>query len=360
MKVITAIILAVVLLAIPFGDAFTAVDLPSRAMLISSGPTVIPTFVITAVEQDQWVEIQTDNFPAGDHFTVTMGPMGSQGINGIIIGTTYSGAGGRFTMKYDIPPALQGSYQIALRLESSTSGYYAYNWFYNSTVNAPGTTPTPPPSTAPPSGYTGYPTFSIASVDQGNTVTISPTNFPPNDKFDVRMNWMGTRGEAGAIVETVTTDANGKLSDTTYAIPDFLDVAYQIAIRLESPTSGYYAYNWFYNNSTSQPPTDPDTPSYVGYPTFAIAAVIRDENVEIVPSNFTPNDTFNVTMNWMGTRGVGGTLIQTVTTDSAGKLSDIQYPIPDYLKGQYQIAIRLQSPYSGYYAYNWFYNNTYP
>ena len=31
-------------------------------------------------------------------------------------------------------------------------------------------------------------------VDQGNTVTISPTNFPPNDKFDVRMNWMGTRG----------------------------------------------------------------------------------------------------------------------------------------------------------------------
>jgi hypothetical protein len=358
MKVITAIILAVVLLAIPFGDAFTAVDLPGSAMLISSGPKVIPTFVIIAVEKDQWVEIQTDNFPPADHFIVTMGPMGSKGINGIIIGTTFSGPGGRFTMKYDIPPALKGSDQIAIRLESSTSGYFAYNWFYNRTVNAPGSTPTPPVN--PPSGYTGHPIFNIASVDQGNTVTISPSNFPPNDKFDVRMNWMGTRGVAGAIIETVTTNANGKLSKTTFAIPDFLDVAYQIAIRLESPASGYYAYNWFYNNTTSQPPADPDKPSYVGYPTFAIAAVNRDKNVKIVPSNFPPNDTFYVRMNWMGTRGVGGTLVETVTSDSKGTLSDIKYPIPDYLKGQRQIAIRLESPNSGYYAFNWFYNNTYP
>lgn len=358
MKYLTAIVLAVVMLAIPFGSAFTAIDLPG-VLVVASGPTVIPTFVITAVAQDQWVEIQTDNFPAADHYTVTMGPMGSKGINGIIIGTTYSGPGGRFTMKYDIPPALQGSHQIAIRLESSTSSYFAYNWFYNNTVNAPGTTPTPP--TTPPSGYTGYPTFNIASVKEGDSVTITPTNFPPNDSFWVRMNWMGTRGVAGAIVETVTTDANGKLSKTTFDIPDFLDVAYQIAIRLESPNSGYYAYNWFYNNTTSStPPVDPGTPSYIGYPTFAIAAVIRDKNVEIVPSNFPPNDTFNLTMHWMGTRGVGGTLVQTVTSDAQSKLSDIKYPIPDYLKGQYQIAIRLESPTTGYYAFNWFYNNTTP
>jgi hypothetical protein len=129
MKYLTALILAIVILAIPFGAAFTAVELPSTALLVSNGPKVIPTFVITAVKQDQWVEIQTDNFPAADHFTVTMGKMGSKGINGIIIGTTYSGSGGRFTMKYDIPPALKGLDQIALRLESSTTGYYAYNWF---------------------------------------------------------------------------------------------------------------------------------------------------------------------------------------------------------------------------------------
>ena len=138
MKYFTAIILAVVMLAVPFSSAFTALGLPDTAMLVSTGPKVIPTFVITAVKQDQWVEIQTDNFPSADNFIVTMGSMGSKGINGIIIGTTYSGSGGRFTMKYDIPPALKGDKQIAVRLESPTSGYYAYNWFYNSTVNAPG------------------------------------------------------------------------------------------------------------------------------------------------------------------------------------------------------------------------------
>jgi hypothetical protein len=356
MKYFTAIVLAIVMLAIPFGSAFTALDLPDTTILVKGGPTVIPTFVITKVEADQWVEIQTDNFPAADHFTVTMGPMGSKGINGIIIGTTYSGPGGRFTMKYDIPPALKGSYQIAIRLESETSGYYAYNWFYNTNTNVPAPAPQPP-------GYSGYPTFNIASVEKGKTVTITPKNFPPNDEFDVRMNWMGTRGVAGAIVETVTTNANGKLSETTFEIPDFLANAYQVAIRLESPTSGYYAYNWFYNNTTTggtPGDPDPDVPSYVGYPTFAIAAVNRDKNVKIVPSNFPPNDTFKVRMNWMGTRGVGGTIVQTVTTDSKGNLSDLKYPVPDYLKGSYQIAIRLESPTTGYYAFNWFYNNTYP
>jgi hypothetical protein len=355
MKYLTAIVLAVVMLAIPFGQAFTAIDLPGN-ILVLSGPKVIPTFVITAVARDQYVEIQTDNFPAKDHFIITMGPMGSKGVGGIVIGTTYSGPGGRFTMKYDIPPALYGTHQIAIRLESPTSGYYAYNWFYNSTVNAPDAKP----PANPPSGYSGYPTFSIASVEKGKSVTITPKNFPPNDSFLVRMNWMGTQGVAGQIVQSVTTNKKGKLSDTTFEIPDFLDVAYQIAIRLESPESGYYAYNWFYNNTTSQTPPDPDKPSYIGYPTFAIAAVVKDTNVKIAPSNFPPDDTFYVKINWMGTRGVGGYLVTTVTTDSKGNLSDLKYPIPDYLKGEYQLSIRLESPYTGYYAYNWFYNNTTP
>jgi hypothetical protein len=355
-KFVTAIILAVVMLSIPFGSAFTAIDLPTPSTIVLSGPKVIPTFVITAVQKDQWVEIQTDNFPADDHFNVTMGPMGNKGIGGIIIGTTYSGPGGRFKMKYDIPPVLQGSYQIAIRLESPTSGYYAYNWFYNNTVNAPGATPTPPSG----SGYSGYPTFSIASVNQGKNVTITPHNFPPNDEFYVRMNWMGTRGVAGAIVQTVTTNSKGVLDDVKYPIPDFLQNATQVAIRLESPHTGYYAYNWFYNNTTSNggsPPPNGD-PGYIGYPTFAIAAVVQDKNVTISPHNFPPNDTFYVRMNWMGTRGVAGSVVQTVTTNGKGVLDDFKYPIPDFLMGEYQIAIRLESPYSGYYAYNWFYNNS--
>ena len=42
-------------------------------------------------------------------------------------------------------------------------------------------------------------------------------------------------------------------------------------------------------------------------------------------------------------------------TDASGELTVI-YVIPAYLRGQTIIAIRLESPTSGYYAYNWFLN----
>jgi hypothetical protein len=206
--------------------------------------------------------------------------------------------------------------------------------------------------------YAGYPTFAINSVEKGSSVTIIGYNFPPNDTFKVRMNWMHTLGIAGAVVETVTTDSSGDLSDSTYDIPDFLQNSYQIAIRLESPYSGYYAYNWFYNNTSTF--TTSSSSGYTGYPTFAISAVQRNDSVTIWPDNFPPNDTFKVRMNWMHTQGIAGSVVQTVTTDSDGELSDTTYDIPDFLKGSYQIAIRLESPDSGYYAYNWFYNNDAP
>ncbi len=244
MKYISTIILVAVLLT-----------LPGTAVLASSGPTVeaglaaepagtgvFPTFVITAVAANNWVEIRTDNLPANENFTVTMGYMGSGGF-GTVVATTFSGTGGSITAKYTIPAYLYNQGQIAVRLVGQASGYYAYNWFYNNNANVPGTTP---PLV---SSYSGYPTFAIAAVQQDQNVTIAPSHFPPNDTFWVRLNWMHTQGIAGSIVQTVHTDANGNLDDLTYFVPDFLKGSYQIAIRLESATSGYFAYNWFYNNN---------------------------------------------------------------------------------------------------------------
>ena len=210
--------------------------------------------------------------------------------------------------------------------------------------------------------YSGYPTISIVSVVQGASVTVKGNNFPPNDTFWVRMNLMGTKGVSGTIVETVTTDASGKLSDSTYAIPSALKNEYKVAIRLISPVTGYYAYNWFYNNTSAGANTGGPVSSstYSGYPIFSIAAVQQDKNVTISPSNFPPNDEFYVRLNSMGTQGVGGEVVQIVTTDASGVLNDKVYFIPDSLKGSYKIAIRLESTNSVYYAYNWFYNNNAP
>ena len=47
--------------------------------------------------------------------------------------------------------------------------------------------------------------------------------------------------------------------------------------------------------------------------------------------------------------------VGTSTTNASGELIDV-YTIPAYLRGQTIIAIRLESPTSGYYAYNWFLN----
>ncbi len=216
---------------------------------------------------------------------------------------------------------------------------------------------------AGPAKSSTIPTFSIASVVMDNSVTITPYNFPPNQTFTVTMGPYGSLGIGGYVVDTVTTDAAGTLSKTTFATPTQLYGSYRIAIRLQTGHAyPYYAYNWFYNNTTGTggpgPGPGPGT-GYTGFPTFSIATVNRDVDVTITPNNFPPNQTFTVTMGPMGSRGIGGTFVDTVTTDAAGVLSKTTYNIPAALAGSYQIAIRLQTGHANpYFAYNWFYNNT--
>ena len=93
----------------------------------------VPTFIIVSVKRDTTVTIKTANFPANQTFKVTMGPIGTQGLNGTSAGSTNSGSGGSFTATYNIPANLKGSNQISIRLQS-TSGYYSYNWFFNNTA----------------------------------------------------------------------------------------------------------------------------------------------------------------------------------------------------------------------------------
>lgn len=94
----------------------------------------VPTFSIAAVVKDTSVTIQTANFPANTKFDVRMGAYGTAGVNGTYVTTIDSGNGGAFSATYTIPAGLQGSRRIAIRLESKTSGYFSYNWFWNSTT----------------------------------------------------------------------------------------------------------------------------------------------------------------------------------------------------------------------------------
>ena len=220
------------------------------------GYSGIPTFRIIAVDRNQTVTVKTNNFPPGKRWVVRMGPIGTRGINGYRIESFDSTEGGNFERTFDIPAALAGSAQIAIRMDATTGGWFAFNWFFNTNAgpvatNTPGPSPTPGPTRTPrPTKtpvYTGIPTFSISSVVRDKTVTIHTKNFPRDMEFTVLMGAMGTRGVNGIEVKTINSGAGGAF-DATYDIPAALHGSHQIAIRLES-NSGYFAYNWFYNNT---------------------------------------------------------------------------------------------------------------
>jgi hypothetical protein len=289
-----------------------------------------------------------------------MGKMGSLGIGGTVVATQSSGAGGSFVATYDIPTNLQGRGRIAIRLQSPTSGYYAFNWFYNNTTGASGNNGNSG-SGGIPAGT--IPTFKIVSVDQDNTVTIKTNNFPANDKFTVTMGKMGTLGIGGVVVDTQASGKGGTFK-ATYDIPDSLKGLNRIAIRLQSSSSGYYAYNWFYNNSTSNGNNGGGASGTGGLPagtipTFYIDSVLRNNTVTITTYNFPANDNFTVTMGPMGTLGIGGIVVDSQTSGAGGSFT-ATYTIPGELHGNRRISIRLQSATSGYYSYNWFYNTTTP
>ena len=93
------------------------------------------------------------------------------------------------------------------------------------------------------------PTIKILSVVRNKRVTIQTDNFPSQTKFVVTMGKYGTKGIGGIEIGT-TESGSGGTFNATYSIPHALRGLDRIAIRLQS-ASGYYSYNWFYNNSTN-------------------------------------------------------------------------------------------------------------
>ncbi|MDX1436349.1 MAG: hypothetical protein R3335_06040 [Anaerolineales bacterium] len=234
-------------------------------VIVPARAATIPTISIEEVDPDVSVKIRTHDYPANREFVATMGPFGTRGVDGIVVGEINSGGGGSFPLTFDIPEELQGLDRIAIRLESP-SGYYSYNWFYNNTSGG-GTTPTatgtPAPTatptatstpgsgtpTATPAPTLTIPVISIEAVTRDVDVTILTHNYPANQTFTARMGPFGTQAKNGIVVGEVDSDGGGSF-DATFEIPDELKGMSRIAIRLDSP-QGYYSFNWFYNNTTN-------------------------------------------------------------------------------------------------------------
>lgn len=319
---------------------------------VSSSSSVIPTISITSVKAGETVTVQTHNFPAGQTFTVRMNKIGTLGIEGTVVGTLDSGAGGSLSATFSIPDSLKSDAQVAIRLDS-TQGYYSYNWFYNNTASAPS-------SGTPGQIYSGIPTFKITAVTAGESVIIETNNFPANMTFAVTMGKMFTRGIGGINVGQIESGDGGTLT-ATFNIPEALKNDARISIRAQTAHANpFYAYNWFHNATadTGNGGTGGAEPVYVGIPTFTICTVTKDGDVTLLTKNFPKNQTFAVTMGPMYTRGISGTSVGTL---ESGDNTSARYTfnIPEGLKGAERISIRAQTDHANpFYTYNWFYNNT--
>ena len=274
-----------------------------------------PTFSISEVKTDESVTILTNNMPANKNFNVLMGEIGTKGIDGIVVATLNSDKGGSFLATFPIPEQLKGRAQIAIRLEGTDNPYYAYNWFWNDAKD--GTWPEDYPPAQPPTCACNIPTFSIKSVVKGEDVTITTYNFPKNMEFTVLMGKMWTRGINGIEVATLNSGEGGSF-EATFDIPAELANEERIAIRLEG-TGGYYAYNWFWNNTASTPPAEP-VDGYSGYPYFFITAVEKDTTVSIKAYNLPEDTDFTVLMGKMWTMGINGIEVKTLNSGEGGTL----------------------------------------
>jgi hypothetical protein len=233
-------------------------------------------------------------------------------------------------------------------LKSEDSSLSTYTWFINQTGASGGTGS---------GSYTGIPTITILSVEEGVSVTVKTHHFPANKEFNVLMGEMGTKGIGGIKVGTFNSEGGGAFTKT-FDIPAALQNNDQIAIRLQTANNVYYAYNWFFNN-TAGTSNGNGSSGYTGIPTFAITAVVKGTEVSIKTNNFPANIDFKVLMGKIGTQGIGGTLVTTINSASGGTFTET-FDIPSGLAGDGRIAIRLEAVSGGFYAYNWFYNQTYP
>ncbi len=338
--------------------------LAAQSVSAAQNSLVIPTFTIKSVEVDSSVTIVAKNFPKNESFKVRMNTFGTLGIGGVVVETQDSGDGS-FTATYSIPNSLKGLSKIAIRLQSTDSGYYSYNWFWNDTSTDFGTGG---PTTSwgyPPKGAGTTPSTTVTNVTEGTDVTVNGTNFTTDDTYNVYIGKYGTKGKGGTKVATQDTNANGKFEDT-YDIPAALKDEAKLAIRFESPSSGYYAYDWFYNDTSGDFGTGGPTSSW-GYPpkgantipSITITEIDKNNTVKIKGTNFTTNDTYKVYMGVFGTKGVGGVKVATQDTNDSGTFT-ATFDIPASLQGEATIAIRLESANSGYYVYDWFTNKDYP
>ncbi|HAF61886.1 MAG TPA: hypothetical protein DCK95_06125 [Anaerolineaceae bacterium] len=210
-----------------------------------------------------------------------------------------------------------------------------------------------------------YPTISILSVVEDESVTISTNLFPKKELYYVYMGLRGTMGINGTLVTKLYTGDGGSFKAKFY-IPEELMGEEIISIRLESQDSPYYSYDWFYNatgssGTTTYYPTSTPSTTYIpnDFPTFTILKVEKGESVKIETKYFPANDMFGVYMKDGVSTAKTWYYVAGINSADGGSF-EATFNIPTELQWKEKIAIKFYNLDEDYITYNLFDNKNYP
>ena len=85
-------------------------------------------------------------------------------------------------------------------------------------------------------------------MEKGKKVTLAADNLPAGKSFDVYLGSLKQMTGGGIKVTSLQSTEEGQAT-LTVEIPPELSSLWQLSVRIISPDSGYYAYNWFYNQT---------------------------------------------------------------------------------------------------------------
>jgi hypothetical protein len=193
---------------------------------------------VVSVKADDTVTLRFRGAPANRVFTIRMDVAGNKALNGIVVADTNSGAGGNFEETYKIPAELQGKRTLAVRADSTTGGFYSFNWFNNVTSSTPAV---PATGTTNPVVTGRGPAVKILGI-KGDMMTVRATGFPANVSFSVKVGPFFGFAKQGEVMATLNSGRGGDF-DFNVKVSSRVKADELGAIRLDG--SGYYAYNAF-------------------------------------------------------------------------------------------------------------------
>jgi hypothetical protein len=209
-----------------------------------AAPAGMPVIQVTGVIPQGYVQLLISNLPANTEFAVTMGPVDSQGLGGLVAHFISPAAGGSGLYWFEIENLVRMLPRAEVRIDSG-SGYVAWAAFDNSAPVIPlspivAVTATPA-ATIDQSAVSPTATpnkIQVLHVQKGGLVVVLLHDLPLNRDYTVRIGKGGSRGENGYVVAGMPT-ADRTLNIAYFEIPVLLRAEATLDLRIDGANAIY-------------------------------------------------------------------------------------------------------------------------